>query len=158
MNICTHLVKDQEIIGIGPLMFERTHDQTALMIYKTTRYFFELHLKAHTIVIKSNWADFAGHDPDKLADYKVNFDKFKLEYIEARKAVAEQIGETNLTDLFVPHIDKVSDAYETIKDQLTNLLSDLVPADHCQDPINHRVSQIYESIRSLRDLACSPVL
>jgi hypothetical protein len=66
MNIFGHIIKDTEIIGIGPIL-----DNCS----------FELHLKNHTTVIQPR--DVKNYEWDELVD----------EYFKVQKKVADQIME-----------------------------------------------------------------
>ena len=52
------------------------------------------------------------------------------------------------------HIDKVGEVYESLKDSLNNLFADLQPANWNQSPIDSRISNVFEKITTLRNLAC----
>lgn len=102
MNILDHLIKDTEITGIGPLMLESANDQAALMLYKTCRYLFELHLKNHTTIIKSEWFDRTGHADEVLSKMRKTMEDFRAQYFKIRKEVAVQIGEIEHVDDPIP--------------------------------------------------------
>jgi len=143
MNIFDTLIKDTEIIGIS---MYTAHEQYALS--KLISYSFRIITHNSSVLISSSLMDPDAEDAGKWLN----------RYALIRHKVRMQIEDLDISDIKVPHIEKVGDAYETLKDQLNNLFADLTPAEHSQEPINPRISEIYESIRSLRDLACSPVL
>ncbi len=141
MNIFQNFILDTEIIGISNLDKNYYSDSSSY-------YSFKVFTKNNSIRISSGVLTHESpHEKTWISKYAV-----------IRNRIMQQINELDISDIKAPHIDKVGDAYETLKDQLNLLLADLTPAAHCQEPINARISQIYESIRSLRDLACSPVL
>ena len=52
------------------------------------------------------------------------------------------------------HIDQVGTLYESIKACIGDLFCDLVPSPNCKVPVNPRISEIYDKITMLRNLAC----
>jgi hypothetical protein len=55
------------------------------------------------------------------------------------------------------HISKVSEAYESLKDSINNVLSDMQPMVHMQEAINPRIEKIFKQVQDLRDLACTKI-
>jgi hypothetical protein len=68
MNIFGHIIKDTEIIGIGPLVDNCSFE-------------FELHLRNHTTVIRANDVR------------KYEWDELYSEYQKVRENIADQIDE-----------------------------------------------------------------
>lgn len=47
--------------------------------------------------------------------------------------------------------EQISGLYEATKENLTQLLADLVPAPWCEKPVNPRITHLYNQISYLRD-------
>jgi len=60
MDIQGHLIKDSEIIGIGPLMNIQSESQIG-KIYNSRKLFYDIHLKERSISIESNYLNI-GYD------------------------------------------------------------------------------------------------
>lgn len=88
MKIFNHLLPANAVLGIGPLMWELSPDRPSVMVYGSGRYYFELHLVAHTTKIYSDW--FYPLDSDTQKDA---MKQWKMEYSRARKEIAALIGE-----------------------------------------------------------------
>lgn len=147
MNIFEHLLPDGAILGVGPLMVEGSTLQHEEIVYGTRRYYFALHLAAHTTVVTSDWFR------PKLGESEIEkMKRWQAEYRKVRNRVAALINED--PEARGLHIDKVGETYECLKDQLHNLFADLVPAPHNQEPVNERITNIYRTVQALRDLAC----
>lgn len=154
MILFHHLLPDDAILGIGPLMWEDHPSEMQAVVYATGRYFFELHLVAHTSQIKSEWFYRQGHSNTKKSREEMN--AWKDEYWRVREILARRMGESTDEALTSrsQHIDKVSEVYELTKEELNDLLADLIPADHNEQPVNPRITKVFECVQSLRDLAC----
>lgn len=83
MLIFHHLIKNEAIVGIGPLMHEQSKDPASALLHGTCRYFFELHLSGHTTTIYSPW--FHPKSEDKDAE---TMRKWKEEYFHNSKQIA----------------------------------------------------------------------
>ena len=90
MNIFNHLLPPTAILGIGPLMVEHHPDPAELNLYGTRRYFFDLHLSAHTTQIKSDW-----FQPADNKDQQDLMKQWRLEYQVLRLKVAAMMGESD---------------------------------------------------------------
>lgn len=91
MEICSHLIDESQIIGIGPLMKEQKKDP----IYPTVRYYFALHCRSVSIQIESDAIVKGEFNPqlDKDVEYLT---KFKTDYEESRKIIAEWLTAKSL--------------------------------------------------------------
>jgi len=93
MLIFQHLIKDTEIIGIGPLYAQPSKDTAMLTLYQSFRYEFEVHTKTQAIKICSDF-----FKPGGLPEHLINKEQqkataWKQEYYTVRNLVAGQIGE-----------------------------------------------------------------
>lgn len=68
-------------------MFETYPDPETVMVYGAGRYYFELHLSAHTIKIFSDWF-YPKNNGDKP---KAEMQNWKSEYFRVRFAIAKKI-------------------------------------------------------------------
>ena len=47
--------------------------------------------------------------------------------------------------------EQIGGLYEAAKDNLTNILADMVPAKWCNEPINPRIEHLYNQLSQLRN-------
>ena len=88
MEICKHVIKDEEIIGIGPLMSAVTNDPVQLAVYKEGRLWFDLHLKGNTVKIESPWFSFAEHLSEKeREETNKEFVEWRQMYFNAKDTI-----------------------------------------------------------------------
>lgn len=93
MIICHHVIKDSEVIGIGPLMVQANADQQLQVLYNQKRLFFYVHFKNHSFRIESEWFQL-GHreDTDDIAiKHRQLFQEYKAMYEEAKQQVVALI-------------------------------------------------------------------
>ena len=94
MLICNHIIKDEEIIGIGPLMMQFPAEDIQYQIYGRRKLYFVLHLKNHTTQIESDWFDIGTGSFDDLAEHEKKqrqlYMDFKTDY-EASKGIIEKL-------------------------------------------------------------------
>lgn len=93
MEIIGHLIKDTEIIGIGPVYMEHSKDQIMISLYNSFRYVFDVHCKSRSVQIQSDFFKPSQNDEVARADEKKKYTAWKEEYYRARRLVADQIGE-----------------------------------------------------------------
>lgn len=86
MEIFGHIVKSDEVIGIGPLFMQQSSDPAMRSLYNSFRYEFELHARTRSIKIVSDYFHPAGQDAEKE---KAN--KWKEEYFTERKKIEAHI-------------------------------------------------------------------
>lgn len=80
MNICGHIIKKSEIVGIGPLMVKGHPDQTVRMLYNDKQLLFSLHLKNCTIEIDSPWFRLGDGSLTEYKEAREKYDAFKAAY------------------------------------------------------------------------------
>ena len=91
MLVCGHIIKDDEIIGIGPLMKNVPND-TLNEFYNKQNIWFELHLKGHTTRIESGWLYLGTDEKDKEATKQRKlYTEFKSGYEQVKAAVMQII-------------------------------------------------------------------
>ncbi|HRH59640.1 MAG TPA: hypothetical protein PL045_03675 [Chitinophagaceae bacterium] len=95
MHIYSHIIKDDEIIGIGPLMrkdFRGSFDE----LYGARQYLFSLYTRHQTIEIKMNTA-YTNTNEDKNNDQaQQEIIAFQNAYNETVKKVLSIIGEQEI--------------------------------------------------------------
>jgi hypothetical protein len=147
MNVFDHLIPDQAILGIGPLMMEHTASETHQQLYGTRRYLFELHLAAHTTSVKSNWFNVLTEEEHKKA-----MKQWREDYYQFREKIAHLIGEE--TDQRKCYEEQVETTYKDLFSVLGSLFEDTHPNDpQLQPSVNLRIERAYQDITQLRDLA-----
>lgn len=149
MNVFSNLVKDNAIIGIGPLMFEQSANQANYILYGSCRYYFMLHLEAHSIQISSDW-----FSPNTHPEHKELILQWRTQYFRHRKEIAQVIG-VDLVEEIYTHEQKVKAAFEQVKEDLIQLIADLQPGPHNHEDIMALQSKILEGITELKKLAGS---
>lgn len=92
MKICGHIFNQSEVVGIGPLMVEYTKDLTMRQLYSTRRLCFELHLKNHTTLIKSDFVDISGISDEQKTKNVKYLEDFKKDYETAKDAIVSMIA------------------------------------------------------------------
>lgn len=91
MEICHHIIKKDQIVGIGPLMKIGSSDQQMHVLYQPVMYFFLLHLKTISIKIESDWFYRTGIEQPQLEEHKNLATDFKKGYEEARKQIKDMV-------------------------------------------------------------------
>jgi hypothetical protein len=91
MEICTHLIKTEEIIGIGPLMVESHPDMASRTLWNAKRFAFQVHCRQRSIEITSDYYHVGtGNNPNaEEAEARKKYYGFKSQYEEARKKIEE---------------------------------------------------------------------
>lgn len=92
MEVCHHLIKKEQIVGIGPLMTQFSNDQAFDLLYGASKLYFYLHLKTTSIKIESDWFYKRGVEPHILAEHKNLYTDFRNGYQKARKTIEELIS------------------------------------------------------------------
>lgn len=146
MNIFGHLIPEKYILGIGAIMQERHHDKTYAEAYGATRYYFQLHLPAHTTIIQSDWfeANADSHEKEAAAIWR-------QQYFDIREKVAVLIGED--TQARKIHLEKVEATYASLKNNLELVIQELEAGPTLNNPINARIERIFLDLAELRELA-----
>lgn len=146
MNIFGHLIKETEIIGIGPPHAHVTEFNGPYQNddKKETKFCFRILTRCNQVLIDS--PIFLKKDADKI-------NAWTTEYIRIQNLVAVQIGELP-GDTVRAHIDNVEDAYQKAQVDVNRLLQDLVPADQHAGPVNPKIETVFQSLQQLRNLAC----
>lgn len=111
MNICNNIIKDEEIIGIGPLLWHQKGQVPAVCFYA-----FNVFTRQTCIEIKSQTVEaFNAIDPD---DQK-NLKEFQSEYWAIRKKIAALIGEADPDHQ--PYAQKMQQAFHCIEVDIEEL-------------------------------------
>jgi hypothetical protein len=108
MNIFDHIIPDSAILGIGPLMLQYTTDPAQEALYASRRYFFDLHLSAHTTRVESDWFRVR-----ESVEEQQRMHAWREQYLKARERIAMMIGEP--TDESKAHEAAVNSAYDNSK-------------------------------------------
>lgn len=83
MDICHHIIKESEVVGIGPLMLKLHPDQVQRELYGSRKLYFFLHLKNQSVKIESDYLD--SLDPKNAGAHVLK--KFQEDYEKAKTAV-----------------------------------------------------------------------
>jgi hypothetical protein len=97
MEIEGTLIKDSEIIGVGPLMATSGTGQIDATIYNSKKFSYLVHLKQHSINIETNFLKigFKGDEiRDEVKEARETYKKFVENYQEVKKQIAAMIDET----------------------------------------------------------------
>ena len=92
MEICHHLIKKEQIVGIGPFMKIFDNDAAMHALYAPVKYFFLVHLKTISIKIESDWFYTTGIPDEKKEENKNLYNDFRNGYIAARKTIEELVA------------------------------------------------------------------
>lgn len=143
MNIFDHLIPDKYILGIGCLM--RDFD----VVNKKVRFYFDLHLVAHTTTIKSEWLSLPSPTEDEDRETK---ERWKEQYDLVKERVAKLIGEE--TDLAKLHLQQVDQTYKDTLKTMEDLLEMLEPSSpEVATPVNLKTTRLAQNIKELKELA-----
>jgi len=93
MNIMDHLIRDTDIIGIGPLYYQFSKDQLMRSLHNSFRYEFYIHTRQLSILIVSDYLKPSDLDEEQKKKETEKAHKWEDEYYKIRKLVAHQIGE-----------------------------------------------------------------
>lgn len=91
MNINGHLIKDSEIVGIGPLMVQQSTDLTIETLYRARRYYFDLHLRAHSVRIETDFLYFDGITAEQLNQSEKKRKEFNESYHKSRDFIENHL-------------------------------------------------------------------
>lgn len=92
MEIQDTLIKDDEIIGISPLMRQQYPEQATFYLYKRFEWSFDVYTRSNKITIKSGWIDFDGREDDAKAIADQRRLEFKQEFDKARENILSLIN------------------------------------------------------------------
>lgn len=147
MNIFDHILPDVAILGIGPLMLQHTADASESMLYASRKYYFDLHLSAHSVRIESDWFQIKDNpdEKDKMKRWKEN-------YFSVRDHIAKLIGEDSDMQKF--HQEFIGNLYKNSLQIMEELLSILQPANDCyEEAISLKAQRLASNIEDLKNHA-----
>jgi hypothetical protein len=111
MNICNNIIKDEEIIGIGPLHWHQKGTSPALCHYSFNVYTKQTAVEVSSEVIEAfNYID--EQDRKTLGE-------FQAEYFAVRKKIAAMLGEQDPDHQ--PHQQKINQAFANIETDINEL-------------------------------------
>src|SRR3954447_21609396 len=87
MEICNHIIREDLIAGIGPLMSRRSASPEIHALYNSRQLWFWLHLKSHSVQIESDWFDIGEGNTDAEKAARTNYKAWTKLYEEAFKKV-----------------------------------------------------------------------
>ena len=87
MNICNHVIRDDLIAGIGPLMSKTSSSLEIHSVYNSRQLWFWLHLKAQSFKIESDWFDIGNGTTDAEKAERANYKAWTRLYDDARAHV-----------------------------------------------------------------------
>src|SRR4051812_25162823 len=101
MNICNHIIREDQIAGIGPLMMQQSSDHTIRMLYNSRQLWFYLHLKNHSVKIESDWIDLGDGSLEENKKQRGLYNDFTKQYKEAEEKILSivRMCEENYEDL-----------------------------------------------------------
>lgn len=89
MEIFDHIIQDNEIIGIGPLMFQRSANHTSVQLFNEHRMFFQVHCKQQSIEISSDYFRPGTGNTNSKEEEKIT--KWKARYKEVCAQILDMI-------------------------------------------------------------------
>jgi hypothetical protein len=147
MNIFGHLIPDSAILGLGPLMHEDSASQQELILYGKCRYFFDLHLAAHTTPVKSDW-----FSPRDNKEEQEKMKQWKLQYNQLRSRISKMISPVDQSeDAYAQIIESV---FKDLKSTLNSLFEDfqLPEEDRKNVRFDMRIARVNDLLSQLRHL------
>ena len=149
MNIFDHIIPDNAILGIGPLFMEESAAETMNVLYGRRRYFFELHLVAHTTMVRSEWFHIK-----EAKEQQQKMKEWREQYFITRQRIATLIGETN--DQHKERMEKAHELHMDTINLFSSLVTDLVKQHHVVnigDSIKRQEQKIYDNLLELKMMA-----
>jgi hypothetical protein len=147
MNIFGHLIPDSAILGIGPLMHEDSASQQELILYGKCRYYFELHLAAHTTPVKSDW-----FSPRDNKEEQEKMKAWKLKYNQLRTGISKMISPNGQSE--EEYGKNIENVYKDLKSNLDILFEDFqLPEEERKNVrFDVRIARVYDDLSQLRHL------
>ncbi|HRH60314.1 MAG TPA: hypothetical protein PL045_07075 [Chitinophagaceae bacterium] len=145
MNICGHLIKKDQIVGIGPLMKESVGDITTQNLYGSFRLFYLIHFKSSSIKIESTWMDTKGLSDSDIKYFQTVENRFTAEYNEAHALIEEIINPPSKQKKLL----ELETHYTQTKNTLTALFQDMQPVPGAND-IAGRQHKVLNDIAALK--------
>lgn len=146
MNIFDHLIPDSAILGIGPIFLEfRPNDP-----FNARRYFFDLHLTAHTTRIQSDWFYISNGGEEVKEQMK----SWKSKYFFHREKIASLVGAD--ADEYEKHRETVAKIHDDIITTLETVFADLQPKEASElltESINLRKQRVMDLLLDLKVIA-----
>ena len=98
MNICGHLIKTTDIIGIGPLCYQESPDLTLRTLYEQQRLVFDIYTSRSTIEIKSDYFNVgtgqSRKDDKIMQEHYKRYVEFENDYYSVKRTIAILIEES----------------------------------------------------------------
>jgi len=93
MNICGHLIADDQVIGIGPLLIKKSDDPTVRSFFNEQQLSFSVYLKHLAINIESDFLPIGNGEPfsEKISEARQAFKKFEEDYSHIKDVISEKI-------------------------------------------------------------------
>jgi hypothetical protein len=93
MEIQGHIIKESEIVGIGPLMVKASPDAIDRQVYNTKKLLYDIHLRERSIIIESNFLNvgYGDNTTDEEEKARQDWKDFSAEYHKVKLAVSELI-------------------------------------------------------------------
>jgi hypothetical protein len=146
MNIFNIIIRDEEITGIGPLIWQERGEGPVWVNYE-----FDLFTKVGIKTIKSQAFETFGHIERK--DQEI-LKAFRIDYWATRKQIAGLIGERDEQSNSV--LDELKQSYERLRIDYLALLTDLQPVmtrSKSKNILEGRLMSLEASICNLQTLA-----
>jgi hypothetical protein len=147
MNIFNNIIKDEEIIGIGSLVWHQQGDRPTLVHYS-----FQVFTRQSAITIPSE--TFEAYGEIHSADKEI-LKLFHTEYWLVRRKIAALLGEkmegNNLISEMQQHCEKLSDHYL----QLFEQLQPVIKRSKSKEVITSNMEGLSTHILSLKSIACA---
>ena len=91
MEICSHIIDKNQIIGIGPLM--KKHFTNGISeYYKRIQFSFMVHCKQQSILIESDIVERFGLEEINLTKNKSYLDRFSNNYEDLKKEITSLVS------------------------------------------------------------------
>lgn len=87
-----HIIKESEIIGIGPLLLKHNNDDALRALYSPRKLFYQIYLKNQSITIESEWFYVQGMEHSVIEENKRDLHAWKATYEVQREQIKESIN------------------------------------------------------------------
>lgn len=93
MNICGHIIEDDQVIGIGPLMVKETDSSVQASLYNSRQLLFKVYLKSFEVEIESEFFK-VGHGAssnERETAARARYEDFEPQYNKIKEIITKKV-------------------------------------------------------------------